>query len=175
MNHSPILLGTSLFTASGREASFYPKGIRAADYLTFYADHFRTVEVDATFYACPTDRNVGNWAARTPEGFVFSVKVPQVITHEKVIMDCDADLKQLLDTMDVLGPKLGPIVFQFFSSTGACFEIGTNFSTGSFHSSRSCLMLTSLRLRFATDIGSMLNFCEPPAITRSLSCFRIGR
>jgi len=51
--------------------------------------------------------------ARTPEGFIFSVKVPQVITHEKVLDDCDADLKEFLDTMSILGPKLGPMVFQF--------------------------------------------------------------
>jgi uncharacterized protein YecE (DUF72 family) len=52
-------------------------------------------------------------AARTPEGFIFSVKVPQLITHEKVLVGCDADLKQFLDTMHILGKKLGPIVFQF--------------------------------------------------------------
>jgi uncharacterized protein YecE (DUF72 family) len=42
-----------------------------------------------------------------------SVKVPQTITHEKVLTDCDAELTEFLDTMDILGPKLGPIVFQF--------------------------------------------------------------
>ncbi len=87
--------------------------MRSADYLAFYAEHFHTVEVDSTFYGCPTARTVNNWGARTPEGFIFSVKVPQVITHEKVLADCDADLKEFLDTMSVLGPKLGPIVFQF--------------------------------------------------------------
>jgi uncharacterized protein YecE (DUF72 family) len=42
-----------------------------------------------------------------------SVKVPKTITHEKVLTDCDAELTEFLDTMDILGPKLGPIVFQF--------------------------------------------------------------
>ena len=87
--------------------------MRSADYLAFYAEHFHTVEVDSTFYACPSARTVGNWASRTPEGFIFSVKIPQVITHEKVLRNCDADLKQFLDTMGILGKKLGPIVFQF--------------------------------------------------------------
>jgi uncharacterized protein YecE (DUF72 family) len=58
-------------------------------------------------------RTVSNWAARTREGFIFSVKVPQAITHDKVLVNCDAELKQFLETMDLLGPKLGPIVFQF--------------------------------------------------------------
>jgi uncharacterized protein YecE (DUF72 family) len=109
----PILLGTSSFTAAGWNGSFYPKGMRPADYLAFYAERFHTVEADSTFYACPTPRTVENWNARTPDGFVFSVKVPQTITHDKVLVDCDAELKEFLDTMDILGDKLGPVVFQF--------------------------------------------------------------
>ncbi len=87
--------------------------MRSADYLAFCAEHFHTVEVDSTFYGCPSPRTVNNWAARTPEGFIFSVKVLQVITHEKVLADCDAGLKEFHDRMSILGPKLGPIVFQF--------------------------------------------------------------
>jgi uncharacterized protein YecE (DUF72 family) len=113
MSHPPILLGTSSFTAAGWDGSFYPKGMRSADYLAFYSKQFHTVEVDSTFYACPAARTVSNWASRTPETFIFSVKVPQAITHEKVLVDCDEAFKQFLDTMDVLGRKLGPIVFQF--------------------------------------------------------------
>lgn len=113
MSETPILLGTSSFSASGWDGSFYPKGTRPADYLTFYAQHFNTVEVDSTFYACPTARTVSNWASRTPEGFIFSVKVPQEITHERVLVDCDKPLKEFLDTMGILEKKLGPVVFQF--------------------------------------------------------------
>jgi uncharacterized protein YecE (DUF72 family) len=113
VNHPPILLGTSSFTAAGWEGSFYPKGMRSADYLSFYAEHFHTVEVDSTFYGCPTVRTVSNWAARTPEGFIFSVKVPQVITHDKALVDCDAEFAEFVETMSALGSKLGPMVFQF--------------------------------------------------------------
>jgi uncharacterized protein YecE (DUF72 family) len=87
--------------------------MRSADYLGFYAERFHTVEVDSTFYACPSARTVNNWAARTPDGFIFSVKIPQTITHEKVLTDCDTELTEFLRTMDTLGPTLGPIVFQF--------------------------------------------------------------
>jgi len=81
--------------------------------LAFYAEHFPTVEVDSTFYACPSARTVTNWEARTPEGFIFSVKVPQTITHDKVLVGCDAELEEFFRTMAILGPKLGPMVFQF--------------------------------------------------------------
>jgi uncharacterized protein YecE (DUF72 family) len=113
VSDAPILLGTSSFTASGWSRSFYPKGMRPADYLAFYAEHFHTVEIDSTFYACPAAQTVTNWAARTPERFIFSVKVPQVITHEKALVDCEAELVEFLKTMDLFGNKLGPIVFQF--------------------------------------------------------------
>jgi len=106
-------LGTSSFTAAGWEGTFYPKGVRSADYLGFYAEHFSTVEVDSTFYGCPSARTVGNWAARTPASFVFSVKVPQIITHEKALVNCDSEFDEFVKTMELLGPKLGPMVFQF--------------------------------------------------------------
>jgi uncharacterized protein YecE (DUF72 family) len=108
-----LYLGTSAFTAAGWEGSFYPQGMRSADYLAFYAEHFHTVEVDSTFYGCPSARTVNNWAARTPEDFLFSVKVPQVITHEKALVGCDSEFEEFVKTMDLLGPKLGPMVFQF--------------------------------------------------------------
>src|SRR5882762_10493371 len=61
-----LCLGTSAFTAKGWEGSFYPKGMRSADYLAFYAQHFHTVEVDSTFYGCPSVRPFNNWAHKPP-------------------------------------------------------------------------------------------------------------
>src|SRR5438552_8205240 len=65
-----ILLGTSAFTANGWQGSFYPPGMKSRDFLSFYATQFATVEVDLTFYGCPSARTVNNWADRTPEDFV---------------------------------------------------------------------------------------------------------
>jgi uncharacterized protein YecE (DUF72 family) len=108
-----IFLGTSAFTANGWQGSFYPPGMQSRDFLSYYATQFATVEVDSTFYGCPSANTVSNWAARTPEDFIFAVKIPQIITHEKVLLDCDAEFKEFVQTMDILGPKLGPMVFQF--------------------------------------------------------------
>ena len=74
VNHSPILLGTSSFTATGWQGSFYPKGLRPADYLSYYAQHFDTVEIDSTFYATPNVSVVRSWNAKTPEGFFLRPK-----------------------------------------------------------------------------------------------------
>jgi len=87
--------------------------MKSRDFLSYYATQFATVVVDSTFYGCPSASTVNNWDARTPEDFLFSVKIPQVISHEKVLVDCDAELEEFVKTMDILGPKLGPMVFQF--------------------------------------------------------------
>src|SRR5258708_22444625 len=87
--------------------------MQSRDFLSYYATQFATVEVDSTFYGCPSATTVNNWNTRTPEDFVFSVKVPQIITHEKALVDCDSEFEEFVKTMDILGPKLGPIVFQF--------------------------------------------------------------
>jgi uncharacterized protein YecE (DUF72 family) len=113
MDQPIIRLGTSAFTAAGWEGSFYPEGTKPADYLSHYAKHFNSVELDNTFYRAPSKTTVEGWARKTPEGFVFAAKVPQVITHEKVLVDCDAEFKQFVETMELLGEKLGPLLFQF--------------------------------------------------------------
>src|SRR5260370_32147533 len=107
-----LYIGTSAFTAVGWEGSFYPKGAKPADFLSYYARHFNSVEIDSTFYRCPSASTVRGWASKTPHGFVFAAKVPQVITHEKVLVDCDAEIKEFLDTMELLGVKLGPFLLQ---------------------------------------------------------------
>lgn len=53
------------------------------------------------------------WNARTPAGFLFAAKAPQSITHEKVLVDCEAEVEEFLGVMGRLGPKLGPVLFQF--------------------------------------------------------------
>jgi uncharacterized protein YecE (DUF72 family) len=108
-----LFLGTSSFTAKGWENTFYPAGIKSRDFLSYYASQFATVEVDSTFYRCPSASTVANWNARTPVDFIFAVKIPQVITHEKALVDCDSEFEEFVKTMDILGPKLGPMLFQF--------------------------------------------------------------
>jgi uncharacterized protein YecE (DUF72 family) len=108
-----ILLGTCAFTASGWNGAFYPKGMKSADYLTFYSQRFETVEVDSTFYGCPNPKTVENWYEKTQPGFIFSVKVPQSITHEKILVDCRPEFETFVETMDLLKEKLGVILFQF--------------------------------------------------------------
>jgi NAD(P)-dependent dehydrogenase (short-subunit alcohol dehydrogenase family) len=65
-------IGTSASTAAGWEGSFYPAGMKPADYLTYYATKFNTVETDSTFYRTPAPKTVKAWADRVPKGLLPS-------------------------------------------------------------------------------------------------------
>jgi uncharacterized protein YecE (DUF72 family) len=122
-----IRIGTSAFTARGWEGSFYPRGMKPADYLSFYATKLNTVELDNTFYRTPALSTVKGWYAKTPPGFLFAAKVPQVVTHEKVLVDCDQEFSGFLKTMDALGEKLGPLLLQFGYFNSSKFKNGSEF------------------------------------------------
>jgi uncharacterized protein YecE (DUF72 family) len=112
--HIPnLFLGTSSWSSEDWLGVFYPEGAAPGDFITEYAKHFDTVEVDSTFYRSPSPAMVKNWARRTPSEFTFAAKVPRSITHDKVMQDCQDDLKEFLGAMDLLGDKLGPLLLQF--------------------------------------------------------------
>lgn len=70
---------------------------------------------------------MNGWERKTPPGFVLAAKVPQTITHEKILQGCDDDLKHFLETMDLMGDKLGPLLFQFGYFNKTAFKSGKEF------------------------------------------------
>ncbi len=108
-----LRIGTSSFSTTDWVGGFYPPGTKPADFLSYYASVFATVEIDATWYAMPAKRTVSGWAEKTPDDFVFSLKVPKKITHEAYLEDCETDWTAFLRTLEPLGGKRGPLLFQF--------------------------------------------------------------
>ena len=92
---------------------FLPCGNEAIRLPELLRDEIDTVELDNTFYRTPAISTVKGWYAKTPPGFLFAAKVPQIITHEKALVDCDEDFREFLKAMDCLGEKLGPLLLQF--------------------------------------------------------------
>ena len=152
-----IRIGTSAFTAARWEGSFYPAGMPAAEYLSYYASKFDTVELDSTFYGTPALSTVQGWYAKTPPEFVFAAKVPQVITHEKVLVDCEEDLKHFLKTMDALHEKLGPLLFQFGYFNNTKFKSGRDFLARLAPFLRHFRRTTKSPWRFEISTGSTLD------------------
>jgi len=107
-----ISVGTSGYSYKEWKGSFYPGDLPAAKMLPFYAQHFDTVEINNTFYRMPEGKTMVKWAGEVPDGFTFSVKAPQRITHQKKLVDCEDDVRLLFEAASELGPKLGPVLFQ---------------------------------------------------------------
>lgn len=106
-----IRVGTQGWSYDGWSGRFYPPDTRAADRLAMYARAFDTVEVDSTFYALPPVERYESWRERTPEGFIFSLKMPGEVTHELGLRDPRLALR-FCEAARVLGPKLGPVLIQ---------------------------------------------------------------
>lgn len=107
-----IRLGTQGWNYDAWVGAFFPSGTRPADFLTVYARAFDTVEVDSTFYAVPAAKTVRGWHDRTPEHFVFALKLPQEITHEHRLRDYGDVADIFFDRARELGTKLGPVLIQ---------------------------------------------------------------
>jgi len=107
-----IRLGTQGWNYDAWVGPFYPENTRAIDFLAIYARAFDTVEVDSTFYAVPPSKTIRGWAQRTPPGFVFALKLPQEITHERRFRDVDDVAKEFFDRARELEDKLGPVLIQ---------------------------------------------------------------
>ena len=111
--HPRLYLGTSSWSSKDWEGVFYPAGTAPSGYLSHYATRYRAVEVDATFYRIPSPALTRKWRRDLPDGFLLAAKAPQVITHEKGMVGCEEDLRAFLLSMDNLGDRLGPLLFQF--------------------------------------------------------------
>jgi uncharacterized protein YecE (DUF72 family) len=99
---SELLFGTCGWSYAEWEGIFYPE---RQNKLKQYSSIFPTAEIDSTFYALPNEGTVLGWVRHTPPHFVFSAKLPQTITHKKVIdptREIVADLDQFLEAMKPL-------------------------------------------------------------------------
>jgi uncharacterized protein YecE (DUF72 family) len=91
---------------------FYPERLPARRWFWFYSQQFHTVEINNTFYHLPTPEAFRYWAVQAPEGFLFAVKANRFLTHQKKLKDCEEPLRTFLERARLLGPHLGPVLYQ---------------------------------------------------------------
>jgi len=108
-----VRIGTCGWSYPDWSGVFYPPGLMPANYLSFVADRYSIVEVDSTFYRSPSIKMVQGWQDRTPDNFGFSLKVPQTITHEKILKDCGKEVDEFLTAARMLEGKLLCCLLQF--------------------------------------------------------------
>ena len=97
-----------------RNGVFYPPRCPPRLWLEFYARHFDTVEVNATFYRLPRETAVANWVHESPQEFVFAVKMSRYVTHIKRLRDLPPSLELFYSRIRPLvgSPKFGPVLWQ---------------------------------------------------------------
>ena len=106
-------IGTSGWVYKHWMGIFYPPQLSGEQQLSFYAQQFRTVEVNFSFYRLPERSVFETWREQTPEGFLFAVKGSRYLTHMKKLKDAQEPLSRLMERASGLQEKLGPILFQF--------------------------------------------------------------
>ena len=110
---SQILIGTSGWHYPSWKGPFFPRGLSLKDQLAWYAAQFRTTELNGVFYRTPTEEAVTSWRAQTPDDFVFAWKASKFITHwKRLSARSDNSLELLERRLELLGGKVGPILFQ---------------------------------------------------------------
>ncbi|MGV3503145.1 MAG: DUF72 domain-containing protein [Adhaeribacter sp.] len=107
-----IYIGTSGWHYKHWKGLFYPADLPQQQYLSFYLQHFRTVEINNSFYRLPDRATFASWRQSVPADFVFAVKASRYITHMKKLKDPQQSLSLFLDQVAALEEKLGPILFQ---------------------------------------------------------------
>ncbi|CAJ1965329.1 unnamed protein product [Cylindrotheca closterium] len=115
-----LYIGTAGYSyAHWRKGEFYPSsGVPQSEELRYYSGVFSAVEINASFHFVPKEETLLNWAKIAKPGFLFSFKVPQIITHEKrleepnINSDLDFFLKRLSKMEEARPNCLGPILFQ---------------------------------------------------------------
>lgn len=117
-----IRIGTSGWSYRHWVGPFYPEGTPAKGYLDHYIQHFATTELNNTFYSLPKPKTLAGWRDAVPEDFDFACKASRYITHMKKLKDPADSTKRFFETVDVLGDKLGPILFQLPPSWGVDLE-----------------------------------------------------
>lgn len=109
-----IRIGVSGWTYAPWRGHFYPKELVQKQELAFAAGQFPALEINGTFYGLQRPDAFARWAQAAPEGFVFAVKASRYITHRLRLKEVETPLSNFLASGVLrLGPKLGPLLWQF--------------------------------------------------------------
>jgi uncharacterized protein YecE (DUF72 family) len=99
--------------------TFYPKGVTQKAELEYASTHVTSIELNGSFYALQKPASWRGWHDRTPESFVFSVKAPKFITHERKLVNVREPIANFFASgLLALGPKLGCVLWQLPPSLG---------------------------------------------------------
>ena len=104
--------GTSGYSYKEWCGHFYPEKLPGTAMLRYYAERFRTVEINNTFYRMPAESMLTQWTQQVPGNFAFTLKAPRRITHDNRLRDSEGNVAEFIRRAEILGDRLGVILFQ---------------------------------------------------------------
>jgi len=107
-----IHIGTSGWSYKHWKNIFYPEKLKQTDWLSFYARHFSTTEINTSFYHIPRETTTQQWKEKTPAGFMFCPKMSRFLTHLKKLNDPSESMVKFFDAFMPLKRKIGPVLIQ---------------------------------------------------------------
>ncbi len=107
-----LLIGTSGWQYKDWRPGLYPAGLPQRLWLERYASQFATVEINNAFYRLPERDTFRQWRERSPDDFVFAVKMSRYLTHIKRLREPAEPVARFLGRAEALGDKLGPVLLQ---------------------------------------------------------------
>ncbi len=97
--------------------NFYPEGLSQAKELNYASRQLTAIEINSTFYGSQKPATFAKWRDDTPDGFMFSLKASRFATNRRVLAEAGESVERFIGSgIAELGPKLGPIVWQFAST-----------------------------------------------------------
>ena len=106
-------VGVSGFSYPAWKGTFCEEGTKPEDFLAFYSKRLGSVEINSSFYAPPRAAMVKGWSEKTSDGFRFAFKAPKQVTHILKLGEGSSEAaERFSNTLDLLGQKKGPILFQ---------------------------------------------------------------
>jgi uncharacterized protein YecE (DUF72 family) len=107
-----VHIGTSGWHYRQWRGPFYPRNLPPVRFLSYYAQHLQSVEINNTFYGPAKKETLAQWRDAVGAGFLFSVKASRYITHYGKLKNPEPHLASFLEALGVLGEKVGVVLFQ---------------------------------------------------------------
>lgn len=105
-------IGTSGWSYDHWDGQLYPPGLPARERLAHYIRHYRTVEINSTFYRWPRAATFASWRSRLPDGFLLAVKAPRGLTHGARLYAPERWIGRIAEGLAALGERRGPLLVQ---------------------------------------------------------------
>ena len=102
-----IKVGCPVWSNKEWNGKIYPNNAKTPDLLKLYSQQFNTIELNVTHYQIPSDETIERWLEESTDNFTFCTKFPQVISHDKLLLNTESLTDEFCGQILKLGHKLG--------------------------------------------------------------------